>query len=543
MTVHEPASRQLIIGIDGGTWDILAPLCQYGEMPNLARLRDHGAWSTLLSTQPPFTAPAWSTFITGLNPGQHSILSFLNKPQDPRHSLRNEGTPINSTQLRAATLWEYFNAGGKHVGSINLPLSYPLRPLDGFAVSGMLTPPDVDDWTYPPTLAASLYDYIIELDYGRPDAVSGPGRRHERGVQPPLSQILNDISRMTERRGFHTLRLMQSRPWDVLMVVFTGTDRLFHHFWHFLQPTDADAAASLDITLADSLRAYFRLLDGIIGSLVRSAGSDANVIVLSDHGFGPAARHWVHLNNWLLELDLLRLNISSGSLMQRIKHKAPWLRDIAKRILPNEAREAVKQHGHLADAIDWPHTLAWAEPLYNNVAGVTIHRADRFPDGPVSPASVDPLCAQISEQLLSLHIPGANRPLVLNIQRREEVYSGPYTTGFPDLIVTLDPDYAAVPTLGVTLITTASPLARTGDHRPDGIFVAHGPNTRPGQLASTPNLIDVAPTLLHLAGLPVPTSMEGKVIVDALVRRLPGPASTAARPQPPPTIASRRIRR
>ncbi len=511
MGATEAGSRVLIIGLDGGTWDVFGPLCDLGEMPHLARLREQSAWGTLLSTQPPFTAPAWATFITGLNPGSHGILHFLQKPSDPARSLRGEGTPVSSAHIRAATLWDYFNAAGRRVASINVPLSYPLRPLDGFAISGMLTPPSATDWTYPPSLARELDDYIIDLDYAR------AGRMLRPRDLPSPTQMLTDITRMTERRGFHALRLLQNREWDAFMVVFTGVDRISHHFWHYLRPGGEEDVAKLDIAVAQGLQDYFHLLDRILAMLTRAVGRETHILILSDHGFGPAAQHWVHINNWLLEVGALQLQAASpGGWIQRMKRQSPRLRDIARRILPADARRAVQRRGHLADAVDWPRTLAWAEPLYNNVAGVYFHRADRFADGPLAPNDVPALREHLIASARGLTIPGAGRALVRDIVPSEALYQGPYLERFPDLILTLDPDYAAVPTLGPTLITPARDLIRSGDHRPEGMIALSGPAIAPGHLISTPGLIDLAPTLLHLAGLPIPESMEGRVIETAL---------------------------
>lgn len=523
MPIHDPASRLLVIGLDGGTWDVFGPLCDLGEMPNLARLREQGAWSILQSTQPPFTAPAWSSFLTGVNPGGHGILGFWRKPADPAASLRNEGRPVNAADLTLPTLWDYCQAAGLKVGTVNIPLTYPLRPLNGFAVAGLLTPPGATDWAYPPELMAELTDYVIDLE--------GPQ------LEAEPSELLAAITHMTERCGFHTLRLMQSRPWDVLMVVFTGTDRLFHSFWHYLRP-GADVHG-LTLAVSAQLSDYFHLLDSIIGSLVRSAGRQTHVVVMSDHGFGPAARHWVHLNNWLLESGFLHLRGGGSSWLQRLRQKAPWLRDVARRILPAEIRETVRRQGHLADAVDWEHTLAWAEPLYNNVAGIYLHRADRFPDGAVSPAAVEGLRERLMAEARDLTIPGTDARLVQDIRPREAVYCGPHVATFPDLILTLDPDYAAVPTLDTSLITPIPRLLRTGDHRPEGLFLAWGPQVRPGLLAEAPHILDLAPTLLHLLGLPIPEAMEGQVITAALQEGYlvvhPPRRGPNLPPPPPPT--------
>ena len=500
--------KTLIIGLDGGTWDIFGPLCDLGEMPNLAALRANAAWGPLRSTQPPFTAPAWATFATGVNPGKHSVLNFVRNDGAPASILNGQGEPQNSSAIRAPLLWEYFNAYGRPTGSINVPMSYPLRQVQGFGISGMLTPPTARDWLFPPALAKSLNDYIIDLEYGRPGQ---PLRRQD--LPSPL-EMLTDILHMTERRGMHSLRFMQEQPWDAFMVVFTGTDRLFHHFWRYLNP--GSSPSHFDSRIAQKLQTYFALLDQILGAMIKKAGPKTAIIMLSDHGFGRAARHWVHLNNWLLELDLLRLHLSKSSLMQRMKRSAPWLTDLAKRILPPEARQSVQQHGRLADAIDWENTLAWAAPLYNNVAGIYLHHTSHPTPGPVSPAAAAKLREFIMQQARALRIPGRNIPLCTHIQTREELYSGPYVEQFPDIILTLNDDYAAVPTLGSSLITPIPPqqLLRSGDHRPDGMFLAAGPHIQAGKLMQTPGIIDVAPTILHLAGLGIPPSMDGQVIAD-----------------------------
>ncbi len=516
--------KLLIIGLDGGTWDVLGPLCDWRVMPHLAALRARGAWGTLLSTQPPFTAPAWASFVTGMNPGKHGVLHFI-QTDSPAAMLRGDGQPVHSQHIRAPLLWEYFHAYGRTTAVLNMPMSYPLRPVRGFAISGMLTPPDVRDWVYPPDLARDLQGYIIDLSYGR------PGRPLRREDLPSPLEMLEDVLLMTERRGVNALRLMQTRPWDAFMVVFTGTDRLFHHFWHYLDPTRKESASKLHVRIADQLHAYFELLDQILGALVKNAGPETYIVLLSDHGFGPAARHWVHLNNWLLELGLLHLRGSKAGWMQRLKRTAPWITDMAKRILPAEARQAVKQHGSLADAMDWSSSLAWAVPLYNNVAGIYLREG----------ASVE-LVELLREQAQALQAPGSSRPLVQKIQTRDQVYQGPYTPRFPHLILTLDPDYAAVPTLGSTLITPIPPgmRLRSGDHRPEGLFLAAGPGLRAGHLLDAPHIMDVAPTLLHLTGLPIPSSMDGKLmeaIFDPHWLLAHPPRQGPDLPPPPPPAA------
>ena len=70
-------SRVLAIGIDGGTFDLIYPWAEAGDLPNLARLMTEGVHGLLESTLPPVTSPAWPTFATGKNSGKHGVYDFI----------------------------------------------------------------------------------------------------------------------------------------------------------------------------------------------------------------------------------------------------------------------------------------------------------------------------------------------------------------------------------------------------------------------------------------------------------------------------------
>src|SRR5439155_210138 len=120
--------RILIVGLDGATWSLLEPWARMGRMPALAALMDRGAWGTLRSTIPPLTLPAWSSFMTGRNPGAHGVFAFRRLSPG-----RYETAGLASAaDLRAPTLWDIAGRAGKQVGVISVPPSYPLRPVNGF---------------------------------------------------------------------------------------------------------------------------------------------------------------------------------------------------------------------------------------------------------------------------------------------------------------------------------------------------------------------------------------------------------------------------
>ena len=501
--------KTLIIGLDGGTWDVFAPLCDLGEMPNLAKLRAGGAWGVLKAPQPPTVAASWATMATGVNPGRHGLLTRHAAGADRIAGLGYGAPAITGADVHAPMLWQYFHAHDLTTGTINVPLSYPLRPGHGFAISGMFTPPRARNWLTPADLKNKLQDYVIDLDYGR---AWQDGQDADN--LPPLPVIMDDILHMTERRGMHILRLMRDLDWDVFTAVFTGTERIFRYFWHYLHAEDEDIARNLDGAIADKLYTFFDLLDQVLGAMVKMAGKDTRILLFSSYGYGPAARYQANLNNWLLELDLLRLKPSGASIEEIISTAALPMTDPAKRILNPEARKAVQRYGSLAEAIDRHATQAWAVPLDANIAGITLNRTSFSPPGPVHPDAAKRLLASITEQALSLCIPGRNEPLVTDILPREKLFHGPYVEQFPDIILTLHPDYAAAAQLGSTLLTPIHPARRwhSGQRRREGMLLASGPYIRRGQRIHPASLLDLAPTLLYLANTPIPESMEGQVI-------------------------------
>ena len=69
--------RVLILGWDGATWDLLRPWAEAGHLPSVARLMREGAWGPMRTVIPPGTGPAWSSLITGVNPGKHHVFDFI----------------------------------------------------------------------------------------------------------------------------------------------------------------------------------------------------------------------------------------------------------------------------------------------------------------------------------------------------------------------------------------------------------------------------------------------------------------------------------
>ncbi len=256
--VSEPTSqpqrlvkRWLILGLDGATFDVFEPLMKAGKMPHLRRLTQEGVSGTLLSTKPPMTPAAWTTFMTGKGPGRHGIIDF------ERYDPRTGKLSFNSTfQIREKTIWEILSGKGLKVGSINLPMTYPPTPVNGFMISGFETPSTDVDFTWPASLKDDILrqfpNYSYKTHWKR--KVFGGDRLYRDNL---------DYIKRTFWQGLDLAKYCTERfeGWDVMMVLLKFVDNLQHKAWKYIDPNlPADSSAR-----SQAAAECFTELDRVIG--------------------------------------------------------------------------------------------------------------------------------------------------------------------------------------------------------------------------------------------------------------------------------------
>jgi predicted AlkP superfamily phosphohydrolase/phosphomutase len=393
-------------------------------------------------------------------------------------------------------------AAGRRVALINVPLTYPPTPVNGIMVTGMLTPPGADLFTYPPSLSDELRDrYRIDVSFvGRKDSFT-VARAPDRG------ELLRELIQVERERGEVALELLRRERWDLFTVIFTGTDRLQHFFWEEIESGDGGEFSPL-------LDAFWRMLDEQVGRLADAVGEGSSVLLVSDHGFGPAPRYWVHVNRLLEDAGLLRLKGLGGTswknptFWKRQARKAGAVRRWAKRLLPSSFQDTLRRKERVADAIDWERTVAVAQPLYSFTCGIRLV-------GSAGEGRKETLGRVLRVVMQWEHM---GKPMVEEVYRREELFSGPYASKAPDLILVMRPEYSCVESLGGAAPVEPSVPFRSGDHRREGIFLACGEAFPPGRISEPLRIEEMAPLLMWLAGLPVPEGMDAGVPVDILRR-------------------------
>ena len=509
--------KVLVIGLDGETYRVINPLIQQGQLPNLKRLMDGGSHGILMSTLPPVTAPAWTTFMTGKNPGKHGIYSFMRFDYDEGKVVpydRSKGYPVNARSITDQTIWEILTNAGKRLISVNMPMTYPPRKVNGMMISCFFTPPGARDYTYPPDLVDTLGDYEIDVDFGYGFGQFGQFSHDSfeiRKVIPAFRSVL-------EKRTRTALRLMRENPWDLFAICFTETDRLHHLLWKYADPSCASYRDRLAEQIRDDYEKFYGQLDDAIGELVKAAGDQTETLIMSDHGFRASPKKHLLLNAWLYQNDYLKLEGMEKPLISFPLRR--WLRRfLGDRLVPPR-----RDSGPVVEPrVNWNGTKAWAESLLAGTAGIRVNLEGKMARGCVRKGrEYDRICRKLIEAISEIRDPETGRKVIRNISKREKVYHGPHLDQAPDLMMTLEEDYdlpllLTQNILGKECIVPADDDLICGTHEAEGIAIFSGPRVQPQAGQSEPHSIeDIAPTVLHLLDVPIPDDMDGKVLQEVL---------------------------
>jgi len=493
--------KVLVIGLDGATFDLIKPWTEQGELPTLKKLMENGVYSDLTSTIPPVSSPAWPSFMTGKNPGKHGVFDFVGKSDGYSGEIKN------ARDIKAKTFWKWLSEEGKACIVVNVPVTYPPEEIKGCIVTGMLTPPDAC-YAYP----LEIYEELKKIGYN-------PLSEVKKGFSP--EEIFNYLLGFASKRVETVLYLMRRFNWEFCMLVFRGTDIIQHNLWQYHKK---------------EILQYYRKIDALIENLINKAGKKANIILMSDHGFGPVYKFF-HANYFLHKLGLLEFKTetssgeylaindyrSSSGRLQRIMLKMGITKETvytvaerthALKILQRMYKKFYVQIPTTGKAIDWKRTKAFFNSSIGPAASIQINLESREHEGIVKKEEYARVEDFIISELLKIVDPETGRKIVQDAFRREDIYHGPYVSEAPDIVfLTKNLEYAATDRIyGSSLVSEPVHKGR-GTHRMNGIFIAYGPDIKnTGEELKKARITDLAPTILHMFSLKIPEDMDGKVL-------------------------------
>lgn len=474
------SNKSIIIGIDGADWRLITPWIKDGHLKHLYEIIKEGVRGTLISTIPPFTLPAWTSIFTGVNPGKHGITDNLIRIGD-------KFAPATSRYRKVPLLWSILGHEGLKSIVVNDPVTYPPEPINGIMTTGFLTPPSSNNYVYPPELkdevdkASGGYMPELPLDY-------------DKLIAKNRMEAYETVNCFAQKTAHLSLYLMKNHEWDIFNVTFTSTDRLQHFYWQ-------------DMHL---LQRHYSWLDSIIRKIMDTASDEnANILIISDHGFTPIHTS-VHVNTALAREGLIQLKKGIlEDIMLKIGLTAENLSSVSQRM---GFYKLISKLTHKGLKQKFPSKYSRSTTGKTIAKLLTATGIFIKQDLGSSYESVRNLIIRIV-----LSIKDGNKNVINKIYKREDVLWGAHIKRAPDIFLIPNEGYRLSTVIKDNIldkpIQLSTGVLRTGEHRMEGIFVACGPNIRKEYSQNLNlNTWDITPLLLNLFRLKVPNYMDGSAI-------------------------------
>lgn len=504
--------KVLVIGLDGATWDLMRPWAEKGILPTFKKLMEKGVYGDLKSTLPPITGPAWVSFATGKNPGKHGIYDFV-LPKNGLDKIRS----ITAEDINGETFYEILDKNGINSILINMPCSYPPR-INKIVITSILT--KGENCIFPLNLVEEIPEF---KDYRMVPDLSLKAKRK-------IVEHIEDIRNLEANRFECAKRLFKEKYWDFFFLLFSGSDWVQHEMYYKLS-SEVTRENSEDIKLGMNL---FEDLDGYIKWFIDNLPPNTNILFMSDHGF-CSFNGTFFINTWLEKNGYLKIDLKSKhqqipghkfaekleNAEKRKRHiKVPVLlfkylkssngvlsrsivsfyRRILYKVLPIEIK--IEQAGpNLYESI--------AYAISYTSRAIYINTKDKFLNGMVEVEEYEEIRSKIIDELKNLKIPETGENVFKDVLRKEDVYSGKSLDKAPDIILVLDKYF-----IGTSRYYTIFTEGITNDHALEGIFLAYGPDIKKGVEIQNAKIYDLAPTILHIFGIPIPKDMDGGVLKD-----------------------------
>ncbi|WP_158055934.1 alkaline phosphatase family protein [Halorussus halophilus] len=493
-----------VVGLDGADWSLLRPWAEEGHLPAFAQILDEGVSGDLQSTLPPVTFPAWKCYSTGKTPGKLGVYEWFAYDRST-----NEISANDASDFRSQEYWDVLADHDERAGVVNMPTTHPPdsdAPEDVLTIAGSPAN-ERKQFTSPKSLKSGLLQEIPDYRV-KPDLVLDTATPDE---------LVAEAKELFAQRFRAATWLADEKDCELVHTTLFATDTLQHRLWD--RP--------------EKLRDAYERVDELLGDLLTRDDAEA-VFLMSDHGFTEISEIFL-VNQWLLERGDLAIEESDsrdilGSL-GLTEERLKWLvgelglvsfaqshvPESVQRFFPSESGRVAIQDA----AIDWDRTRAISlgrGPIYVN--------NDAFPSEETAQEFTEELAADLER----LETPDGI-PVATEVHDPANIYSGDRERG-PDLVVEYTTGVDAPESIGGNVFGETTEWLAT--HRQSGIFAGVGKNVSAG--TSDLDLYDLAPTLLHLLGAPVPEDVDGDVRRDVLT----GEAADREVEQGPPTAKDAR---
>ena len=520
--MRHPSSSIVAICIEVAGPDHMEAWLDAGWMPNLARIRDQGAWCRLRSVSDISSGSIWPSFFTGVMPSRHG--QFFTHMQLQSGSYRV--VKKYADEVPREPFWTTLGRAGKSTALIDVPQSRPVPGFNGVHVAGWggeypAWPRSSEPAALMPEILRRFGQHPLAEQYrlvGKPD------------TDAAYEALRRDLLDGTRAKAALSRWILEKERFDLFLTIFAEPHWAMHLLWDMLDQQHPEHSPERARRYAETFHEIFAAIDAFIGK-AWAERPESGLVVFSLSGMGANFSGWHVLPEVLARLGL-------GPAMGRKQARAHWspmrqwgpwtmraLENLASPRLIEAAKAAIPARiwdrwtrRLIFAASGWRDSRAFWLP--NDYTGaIRINLQGREPNGRVAPGGeYDSVCRDISEALLELINIDTGQPAVHEVIRTHDALPGEHVNDLPDLLVVWasDAPIRGVRSPRVGDVGCVSPERRTGAHRRDGFFAATGARFVPGARCEGAHIVDVAPTFLHLLDVKPPEDWDGRVLSSLL---------------------------
>ena len=492
-----------------------------GWLPNLQRLLDQGLWGRTHSLPGLFEGTTWPSFSTGVGPGCHGVHSGEQLRPGSYDFFHCRATD----ELQVPPFWKSLSDAGRRVCVLDVPHAPRSKDLNGVQLAewgGHDVEAGFSSW--PPSLAAEVAaKYGAHPWRGSCDAV-------REGIE--FRHFANSLVAAIETKERLTKDFMARERWDFFGQVFTEAHCIGHQAWHLFDLTHPRHEPQQALQAEDPVGDVYRALDRSLGCLLEAIEKEATVVILASHGMTSS-----YGAQFLLDQVLLRLGVAvpprEAAEGRSIKSLARQGATSAWRLLPQNLRRRLDRQRRRARrafedqrpvhhrSIDPSRSQCFLVENTPAHGAIRVNVIGREPTGLIAPGkSFEDFCAALTENLMALVNLENGHRLVKRVYRRDSLYPGPASDCLPDLFIEWhnETGVTAIGSDKVGRIEGRNFHCRSGDHTPQGLFIALGEGLKPGDIGREVSILDFAPTFAQLLDVPFPHGQGAPIreITEAL---------------------------
>ena len=513
--------KVMLIGLDLADADLIDDWCKEGYLPTLESLRKQGIWQKIKTSAEYMHLSAWPTLHTGTLPGKHGMYHA--------YQIRAGEQEVHRTRADECAqpfFWKYLDDAGLRCIILDAFLNYPLADFNGIQINNWGT------WTWfsdPGSVPGDLWKKIIR------QIGAYPAPEHSKVLEIPepfaFRQRLIDGAHL---KADLSCWLMKEYDWDFFYLTFAEPHPAGHYLYHYMDPDFPSYSADQGEKFKHALRDVYAAVDSSIGKILKTIEDHTTILIASVDGLGPNYAGCHLVPDVLSALGYYRTSdentptdntdgehiTSPKSLVKKIRDRIPYgLRRQISRYLPRHLQHQLSMKWAVSN-IDWFGSKAYSIPNANE-GYVRINKKGREPKGivPQGSAYFD-LCNELKEIFLETINPANGLNAVREVMCPHEKFDGARVDSLPDVIVTWNFDAKVLKSLSGRQFGRVDGSAAgyqtepyyAGNHRPVAFFIARGPIIDKSIVLSDCHIVDIAPTILSLFDIEVPSHFDGSVL-------------------------------